>query len=452
MAGDHIQTLSVKPIMFGVFISSAKIIKILTIINLKGEKTMKTSGIIMVILIEIFSSILFSQQLYEVQIPGNNFFIKYNPSNQGYESGRDMLNVGFNSNSIFRSYIYWPNIRNYVPAGSQVVDVKFYITWQGQGSSLAQLEFRDFSFGINIIETYQNIGSGTLLGIKSATTTEYSFTQLTNKVQNVVNGSGNDVWVGIKNSNESSVNYFVNFPYNIYLYVKYKGPYVQITQVDESGNPFGQVGRWFQNHWIYADVPFTLNLQVGDSLCLQSDTNYKSGTYQKYWKWTQNSKEYLTNHHNFVVLSGNNMLKATFKSTEGDITIRNNFKESNIDGGIISFADPWLIDYPDPQFGYTKRNRGMKKDGNDALLFYSLESPFMPNHQSHYKGVFLNQRPSANNPNQPYYSVRAEQVQWIYLPHIGRLYPFYFQGWSASPYGSAEFQNPNALETPVVFK
>jgi hypothetical protein len=38
MAGDHIQTLSVKPIMFGVFISSAKIIKILTIINLKGEK------------------------------------------------------------------------------------------------------------------------------------------------------------------------------------------------------------------------------------------------------------------------------------------------------------------------------------------------------------------------------------------------------------------------------
>jgi hypothetical protein len=38
------------------------------------------------------------------------------------------------------------------------------------------------------------------------------------------------------------------------------------------------------------------------------------------------------------------------------------------------------------------------------------------------------------------------------LPHTGRVYPFYFQGWSASPDGSAEFKNANALETPVVFK
>lgn len=38
------------------------------------------------------------------------------------------------------------------------------------------------------------------------------------------------------------------------------------------------------------------------------------------------------------------------------------------------------------------------------------------------------------------------------MPHTGRVHQFYFQGWSASPRGSAKFKNADELETPVVFK
>ncbi len=43
-------------------------------------------------------------------------------------------------------------------------------------------------------------------------------------------------------------------------------------------------------------------------------------------------------------------------------------------------------------------------------------------------------------------------MQDIYLSHTGKMHKFYFQNWSASPQGSADFQNVNSLETPVVFK
>jgi hypothetical protein len=64
----------------------------------------------------------------------------------------------------------------------------------------------------------------------------------------------------------------------------------------------------------------------------------------------------------------------------------------------------------------------------------------------------LNLVPDLNNPNKPYYSVGAISPQEIPLQHTGRTHKFYFQHWSANPPSSAEFQNANALQTPVVFK
>ncbi|MBI5661999.1 MAG: hypothetical protein HZC46_07610 [Ignavibacterium album] len=351
---------------------------------------MKTICVILSALLLFCTSTTFSQQTYTVFIPGVNHYINYNPNNGGYGSGSNILYAGKNGDE-YRSYIYWSNIRSYVPSGSQVIQVKFYITWSGQGVQTAQIDFRDFSFGVGSPQTYQNIGSGTLWGTKSATETEYSFTQLTAKIQAAVNGGSNDVWIGIKNQNESSVNYFVDYVYNVSLEVTYQGSEVIVTQVDESGDPFGQVGRWYNNTWNYTNVPFTLDLQAGETVVLQSDTNYKAGTYQKYWKWTQNSTEYITNHHNFTVLTGSNMLRSTFKSANEGVIIKNELEGTEIDGGLVKFADPWLIDYPDPLFNYTKRNRGMKQTGDDALLFYQRQSPFSLEFDNQYKGVFLNQ-------------------------------------------------------------
>jgi hypothetical protein len=140
------------------------------------------------------SMVVYSQQSYTVYIPGTDHFVFYNAGNNSYGSGNNELKVGYNSNT-FRSYIYWSNIRSYVPSGSQITQVKFYITWSGQGSQTAQIEFRDFSFGSGTPQTYNNIASGTLWGTKAATVTEYSFSQLTTKIQSAVNGGSNNVWV-----------------------------------------------------------------------------------------------------------------------------------------------------------------------------------------------------------------------------------------------------------------
>lgn len=404
---------------------------------------MKTIFMILIAMSLLCTSGTPSQQTYTVSIPGTDHYINFNPNNGGYGSGSNILYAGKNGDE-YRSYIYWSNIRSYVPVGSQVTQVKFFVTWGGQGSQIAQIDYRDFNFGSGISQTYQNIGSGTLWGTLIATQTEYSFTQLTAKVQNAVNGGNNNVWIGIKNQNESSVDYFVNYLYNVSLEVTYQGSEVIVTQVDEAGIPFGQVGRWLNSDWDLKDVPFTLDLQIGSDLALQSDTNYNFETYQKYWKWSQNSNDYTTNHHNFIVLSGSNMLRATHKVADEDVRLKNNLEATGIEGGKIEIADPWLIDYPDPLFGYTERNRGMKQTGDDALLFYQRQTPFRFSYDNQHKGVFLGQDPSQTP---TYYKVGMLEEQPITIN--GQERKFFPYKWQND--GGVTFQDEYARQTGVVF-
>jgi len=279
-------------------------------------------------------TVLISQTVYTVDIPGIDHYIHYNSGTGGYGSGNNSLYVGKNGD-VYRSYISWENILSYVPSGSELTNVEFYITWGGQGSSSAQIEFRDLTLGANNTQTYANIGSGTLWGTRSATTTTYSFTQLTEKVQSSVNGSGSIILIGIKNQNESSSDYYVSYIYNVSLRVSYLGSSVEVTQVDEQGSPFGQVGRWLNNDWNYINVPFSLNLQSGSDLGLKSDQNFKQGTYQKYWEWTQNSEVTIPNPHNFTVLTGSNLLRSTFKTAYEGVVIKNDLESTGIDGGSV---------------------------------------------------------------------------------------------------------------------
>ncbi len=385
------------------------------------------------------SMFVYSQQSYTVYIPGTDRFVFYNAGNNSYGSGNNELKVGYNSNT-FRSYIYWSNIRSYIPSGSQITQVKFYITWSGQGSQTAQLEFRDFSIGSGTPQTYNNIGSGTLWGTKAATVTEYSFSQLTTKIQSAVNGGTNNVWIGIKNQNESNSNHYVFYQYNVSLEVTYLGTDVNVTQVDESGVPFGQVGRWLNNDWEYINVPFTLDLQGGTTLGLQSDTAFKAGTYQKYWKWTQNSVDIFTNHHNFTIASGSNLIRSTFKSSEQGIQLKTKVENTVELNGKIEFKDPWLIDYPDPAFGNTPRNRGM------AAPFKELSTPYTFTYSSDYKGLFLEQ---SGPPlwTSPYYALKMPDEQPITVHNQSRK--FFPYGWEET--GGVTFQYPWGQQTGVVF-
>ncbi|MCH7974733.1 MAG: hypothetical protein IH949_12780 [Bacteroidetes bacterium] len=114
----------------------------------------------------LFYTVVLAQQSITVDIPGNDTFIFYD-GNNGYGSGSNELKVGKNGNT-YRSYITWSNILSYVPASSQVTNVEFYITWGGNGSTSAQIDFRDFIWTGNITQDYANIGSGTLWGTKVA--------------------------------------------------------------------------------------------------------------------------------------------------------------------------------------------------------------------------------------------------------------------------------------------
>ncbi len=157
----------------------------------------------------IYISINVAQQTYTVDIPGESHFIKWYSHDNSFASGSGYLGAGVNG-YIWRSYIIWNNIHSYVPANRQLAEVKFIITWAGHYST-AQIEYHDFSFGVGLPQTYSNIGTGTLWSTSPATITEYSFTQLTDKVQAAVNGSSNEVHIGIKNQNEQDYNYYVSF-------------------------------------------------------------------------------------------------------------------------------------------------------------------------------------------------------------------------------------------------
>lgn len=262
----------------------------------------------------------------------------------------------------------------------------------------------------------------------------------------------NDKFVlGIKWQNDhSSYNYKWGVSnYSINLYIEFTPPTQQVT-VDQKlpdNTSIDSVGlyNFSQTRFDKFSVPQTFLWDVGSSKTLQG--SQKIINYNKYQKWLNEPD--VINHRTFNIEPSTNFLTSQFNQTHDLIKIRNTLEETTVNGGLVSFKDPWLIDYPDPLYGNSLRNRGM-----DAP-FKQRNSPFFPDYTTNYngdvyKGVFLNQPYTGNNP--VYYSVKTDYEQNIFLNQTGRTHKFYFQGWSASPQGSAEFQNANLTETPVVFK
>lgn len=222
---------------------------------------------------------------------------------------------------------------------------------------------------------------------------------------------------------------------------------VTIDQRNSINQQVGVLKKWEGSNWSNTFNPGTqFNFLVNSEQTILGDQTIIGN--QKYNNWNEDFSD-VKNHHTFTITAETNELKSNFIPTQYGVTIKNEFTEAsgfNPSSDVIEFRDPWLIDYPDPAFGNQLRNRGM----NDAL-FYSRTSPFYPDYTTSYngftyKGVFLNQPYTGNNP--PYYKVKALQYQDINLGGSIGTRRFYFQNWSGM---DAQFQYPNALETGVVF-
>lgn len=239
-------------------------------------------------------------------------------------------------------------------------------------------------------------------------------------------------------------------PINLKVYFHIPNQSVTLDQRLSNNTQVGKLRKWEGSEigftpppYINPGTPFEFPLLSTQTI--QGDQAIYSG--EKYNNWNGDKTD-VRNHKEFLITAQTNQLISKFEPTKLSITIKNSIESSSTSGGIIHFKDPWLIDYPDPLYGNTLRNRGM-----DAP-FKQRPSPFYPDYTTSYngdvyKGVFLNQ---GLDWQPPYYSVKADAVQDIQLQQTGRTHRFYFQNWSASPQGSAEFQDANALETPVVFK
>ena len=215
------------------------------------------------------------------------------------------------------------------------------------------------------------------------------------------------------------------------------------------------VGLWNNslNKFEKFAVPDTFDWSNGSTKTLQGSQKIISNEKYNQWKFNFTEISDIKNHHEFIIDNTyqGSKLTSQFITTYSSITVKNEFQEVaglNPSNDNIHFKDPWLIDYPDSLYGNTLRNRGM-----DAP-FKQRTSPFYPDYTTSYngdvyKGVFLNQ---GLDWQPPYYSVKADYLQTFNLSQTGRTHKFYFQGWSASPQGSAEFQYPQNLQTPVVFK
>ena len=222
------------------------------------------------------------------------------------------------------------------------------------------------------------------------------------------------------------------------------------------------IGRWigsqtsgnFQDYTVTANGALLENLEYGDYETFRGKQEKTDvSPFEKFNTYSvENSPlEDVTNHQKFLIDYPMTEVTSQFNLIYNGVTIKNEFSEIpglNPSNDFIEFKDPWLIDYEDPLYNGTNyRNQG------SSAPFKFRSSPFYPNYDSYYGtdqylGIFLDQEIALNK---PYYSVRSNSQQDIYLNQTGKTHRFYFQNWSASTTNAASFQNSTNNETDVVF-
>ncbi len=191
-----------------------------------------------------------------------------------------------------------------------------------------------------------------------------------------------------------------------------------------------KVFHW-ESQWNGYDTPYQFSWSLGSNQILKADTNIYQNEKFKYWV---NDSSYIIK-HSFTIDKNTNEIDAQFaKAYSASI------KASLTSGGIgsVSFSDPWLRDTVETTYGL--RNRGTE------AIFHSYDSTLTLSLDSDHQGVFLDQNPDPNDPNKPYYSVKAKDQQ-SFTAHSETI-TGYFLKWEGT---DVSFQSPDKQQTPVVF-
>ncbi len=222
---------------------------------------------------------------------------------------------------------------------------------------------------------------------------------------------------------------------------------VRGDQQDAGGASFGNLSHYKLDRFFEHPVPYDFDFSENSTQILRAYQDFKTGTTQKYNDWE--GTDMVTNHHAFTIEGPTPQpIIARFKTAHNATIQTRLVTPGQVNVGYVEFKDPWLRiegdpKYYDPPYGY--RNLGM--DGAELEPYEDLPLELFT--ASSFKGVFLDQDP---NETPAYYSVRAPETQDTYLPQSGRTHRFHFWKWDALPPTAADFQNANAVQTPVVFK
>ncbi|RME59931.1 hypothetical protein D6779_03180, partial [Candidatus Parcubacteria bacterium] len=147
---------------------------------------------------------------------------------------------------------------------------------------------------------------------------------------------------------------------------------VLVDQKLSNGSSVDSVGHWEGGpNFTPYPVPHTFSFVIGSTEVLRAAQKIIFN--EKYHKWSKDDT--VSNHREFLITGDfPNNLRSEFHPTKPGIVLKNAFLSAppGTDPGndVIAFKDPWLIDYPDPQYGNNKRNQGM------AAPFKSRPAPF----------------------------------------------------------------------------
>ncbi|MCK6601643.1 MAG: T9SS type A sorting domain-containing protein [Bacteroidetes bacterium] len=185
-----------------------------------------------------------------------------------------------------------------------------------------------------------------------------------------------------------------------------RGTFLQVNytvkQVNSTGNPVGSLAGWNGSAFSSLEQNASLNVISGSSVILKGDQTVISDQKYQVWKNIENEEPTVKNHHEFIVKRVE-VYTSQFKQVTS-ASLKTTVDGFDYPAGSVQFRDPWLIDYADPAYANTLRNRGMA----DAIFKPVVSGTNNLGTSSTYKGVFKN---LPHLESDTYYKIKSNPVE-----------------------------------------